>query len=88
MGEIDEVLAQVERIAREIVPSCFEVRSVTLAPADEPVLVSPFAVVVRVVRCNDEPDPGGWAYDLANRLRERWHRDDFQISIREDIFEE
>jgi len=85
MAQIDEVVAEVERLARQLVPRCFELRSVQLAPVD-PHFPSPtpFAIVVRVVKRSDEPEPGGWAYELAQRVREKWQRDDIQISIRED----
>ena len=85
MGQIDEAIVEVERLARQLVPPCFELRSVQFAPVD-PNFPSPtpFAIVVRVVKRSDQPEPGGWAYELAQRLRQSWQRDDFQILIRED----
>lgn len=86
MGQIDEAVAEVERLAKELLPRCFELRSVQLAPvgAHSP-SPTPFAIVVRVVKRSDEPEPGGWAYELAQRVRQSWQRDDFQLSIREDV---
>ena len=69
MGQIDEAIAEVERLARKLVPRCFELRSVQLAPVDPNCpSPTPFATVVRVVKRSDEPEPGGWAYELAQRV--------------------
>lgn len=84
MSELEEVVAEVKQLAHELVPRCFEVRRVNLAPTED----SAFAIVVRVARCNAEPEPQGWVYDLGQRVRERWGPDDFQLSVREEIVEE
>ena len=88
MGEIDEVLKEVEQLARRMVPSCFEVESIELTPTD-PNFPSPtpFTILARIVRRNDEPEPAGWAQTFTTHIRTKWGQDDFQLAIRIEVNE-
>lgn len=84
MGEIDELLRQVESLARQVVPTCLELVGVTFLPP-EPLFPNPapFEVVLAVARRNDDPEPPGWVAELASRVRARWPAEAFQLVVRE-----
>ncbi len=89
VGEIDQILKEVEQLAMQVVPSCFDIRSVELTPgAPDCTGPMPFTIVVRIARRNDEPEHVGWGYTFATRLREWWGGDNFQLTVREETSEE
>lgn len=89
MEQIEQNIHEIEQIAREVIPKCFEVRAVDLVAGD--VAYGPrsaFTILVRIARRSANPEPADWGYALGQRIRERWGPDDFQLAIREESHRE
>lgn len=83
MNEIVEIIEKVSRIASEELPTGFRLVKVDLTLSDLDGTRKPnFTITIEVTREDDKPDPGGWAYQITQRIRQLWSPDHVYVSLR------
>ncbi len=86
---MEKELLKIRDIALSILPPCFHLENIDITFGSLYEGQTPnFKVIVQVIKVNKEIDePEGWGYELTQKIRKFWSKDDLYVSINiEDKF--